>query len=162
MLKKSISLLITVILVMIPFAQSSYAFAIVKAINNETVAASPASDFLKASVFVTLSSREFAEASGAKLNFIQKAYFKLIQRQLKRNLTKNPDLLITDYYDQKTKKFKLDALWFVIGTFVGPIGVLLSYYSHKQKHGSSKRDRTTSAWLGFGIFVIWFGFIFLF
>jgi hypothetical protein len=51
---------------------------------------------------------------------------------------------------------------FVIGTIIGPLGVLLSYYSHQQKNGPSKKDRTTSAWIGFGLFVLWFGFLFLF
>jgi len=162
MTKKATSHFIVIALVMILFTQSGYAFAIVRPLHQEAVAVNPTSDFLKASVFITLSPQEFAAASGAKLNLFQKGVFKLIQRQLRRELVKNPDLLITDYYDQKTKKFKLDPLWFVIGAFIGPIGVLLSYYSHKQKKGSSKKDRTTSAWLGFGLFVIWFGLIFIF
>lgn len=143
------------------FAQNSFSLSIVRFPPEKKVATTKA-DYLKASVFVTLSAREFAAVSGTRLNFFQRIYFKAVQRQVKRDLRKNPDLLITNYFDNKTHKFKFDALWFVIGAFIGPIGVLLSYYSHQQKNGPNKKDRTTSAWLGFAFFLLWFGFIFIF
>src|SRR5258708_34513655 len=96
-----------------------------------------------------MSAHEFAAATGTKLNFFQKIYFKIIKRQVKRDLKKNPDLLITDYVDQRTRKFKFNALWFVVGAIIGPLGVLLSYYSHRQKNGPNKKDRTISACIGF-------------
>ena len=142
--------------------QNSNAFSVIRPLANDSKIEMRTSDYLKASVFVKMSAQEFAAATGTKLNFFQKIYFKIIKRQVKRDLKKNPDLLITDYVDQKTGKFKFDALWFVVGAIIGPLGVLLSYYSHQQKNGPNKKDRTTSAWIGFGLFVLWFGFMFLF
>jgi hypothetical protein len=142
--------------------QNGYSFAVVKLSANDNKTEITTSDYLKASVFVKMSANEFAAATGTKLNFFQKIYFKIIKRQVRRDLKKNPDLLITDYVDQKTGKFKFNALWFVIGGIIGPLGVLLSYYSHQQKNGPNKKDRTTSAWIGFGLFILWFGSVFLF
>lgn len=161
MTQKLLNFFILIILSIFLSLQNSYAFNVIRPLpDNKTEITTP--DYLKASVFVKMSANEFAAATGTKLNFFQKIYFKIIKRQVKRDLKKNPNLLITDYVDQKTGKFKFDALWFVIGTIIGPLGVLLSYYSHQQKNGPSKKDRTTSAWIGFGLFVLWFGFLFLF
>ena len=162
MTQKLLNLFILVLVSIFLSFQNSYAFTVVRPLpgNNKTEKASPG--FLKASVFVNMSASEFAAATGTKLNFFQKIYFKALKRHVRRDLKKNPDLLMTDYVDQKTGKFKLDPLWFVIGIIIGPLGVLLSYYSHQQKNGSNKKNRTTSAWIGFGVFVLWFGFLFLF
>ncbi len=162
MTKKLLSSFILAILLIFLSFQNTYSLSIVKPSATSTTTAIETPGSLKASVFVTMSASEFAAATGVKLNFFQRIYFKIIKRQVKRDLKKNPDLLMTDYLDQKTGKFKLDALWFVIGIIIGPLGVLLSYYSHQQKNGPNKKDRTTSAWIGFGVFVLWFGFLFLF
>lgn len=89
-------------------------------------------------------------------------YFKIIQRRLRNELKKNPDLLITSYYDSQKTKFKFDALWFVLAAFVGPLAVLVAYTSKLRKGGPTKKDRITSAWLGFAFFVLWFGYLFVF
>jgi hypothetical protein len=153
------------VLVLISFflsMQNGHAFSVIRPAANKNKTEITTPNYLKASVFVKMSAQEFGAATGTKLNFFQKIYFKIIKRQVRRDLKRNPDLLITDYVDQKTGKFKLDPLWFVIGIIIGPLGVLLSYYSHQQKNGPDKKDRTTSAWIGFGIFVLWFGFLFIF
>ena len=160
--QKFLNLFILVILSIVLSQQNGYAFSVVRPLpdNSTTEIATPA--YLKASVFVNMSASDFAAATGTKLNFFQRIYFKALKRHTRRDLKKNPDLLMTDYVDQKTGKFKFDALWFVIGGIIGPLGVLLSYYSHQQKNGPNKKSRTTSAWIGFGVFVLWFGFLFLF
>ena len=139
------------------FCQNSNAasFILPKSINPKDQI-SNTTDYLKASVFVKLSSKEFASLSGMKLNFLQKIYFKSVQRKLSRELKKNPDLLITQYYDQKKMKFKIDPLWFVIGAILGPIGILFSYTNKQPK------DKKKSALLGCIVFLIWFGFLFIF
>ena len=159
--QKFLNLFILVIISIFLSLQNGYALSFVRPVpeNGKTQIAS---GYLKASVFVNMSASDFAAATGTKLNFFQKIYFKVLKRHVRRDLKKNPDLLMTDYVDQKTGKFKLDPLWFVIGIIIGPLGVLLSYYSHQQKNGPNKKDRTTSAWIGFGVFVLWFGFLFLF
>jgi hypothetical protein len=142
------------------YSQNGFPVSIVRTVAGKSEIKSP--DYLKASVFVNLTAKEFAIATGAKLNFLSRIYFKVIQHKLRKDLKNNPDLLIADYFDQKKAKFKFDALWFVIGAFIGPLGVLLSYFSHEQKKGPLKKDRIKSAWLGFAFFVIWFGLLFIF
>ena len=71
-------------------------------------------DYLKASVFVKLSAKEFIAITGKKLNFPQKVYFKIVQKRLKHELKKNPELLISEYYDETKEKFKFDFLWLVV------------------------------------------------
>jgi len=162
MTQKLLNSFILIILSIFLSLQNSNAFSVIRPLANDNKTEIQTADYLKATVFVKMSASEFAAATGTKLNFFQKIYFKIIKRQVKRDLKKTPDFLITDYIDQKTGKFKLDPLWFVIGTIIGPLGVLLSYYSHQQKNGPDKKDRTTSAWIGFGLFVLWFGFLFIF
>ena len=57
-------------------------------------------EYLKVSVFVNMSAKEFAAATGNNLIIFQKIYFKVIQRQIKRDLKKDSDLLINNYFDQ--------------------------------------------------------------
>ncbi|MEO6814418.1 MAG: hypothetical protein ABI172_10840 [Ginsengibacter sp.] len=117
-------------------------------------------DFLKPSVFVNLSSKEFTSLTGQKLSLIEKLYFKSVQRKLRRELKKNPDVIISKYYAQKTGKFELDPLWFIIGTIIGPVGVLFAFIS---KHIKAKRKNDIiSAALGCVAFILWFGFLFVF
>ena len=161
--QKLLRISVLIILSIFLSCQNSFSFSIIRAspTGNKTEVKNP--DYLKGSVFVNLSAREFEAATGKNLNFFQKIYFKLIQRQIKRDLKKNPDLLISDYFDQKKVKFKLNLLWFIIGAFIGPFGVVLAYTSRPQKKETVlKKDKITSAWLGFLAFVLWFGFLFVF
>lgn len=113
-------------------------------------------DYLKASVFVKLSAKEFSSLTGTKLNFLQKLYFKSVQRKLSREVKKNPELLITEYYSPANHKFKLDALWFVIGAIIGPLGILFAFTSKQPK------SNRISAAMGCILFVLWFGYLFIF
>lgn len=141
---------------------SQGSFSIARPIVAENYISSVNSDYLRASVFVSLSAKELGELTGKKLNLPQRVYFKVIQRRLRHELKENPDLLITRYYDPKKAKFKFDALWFVIAGFIGPLGLLLAYTSKQRKGGPTKKNKITSAWLGFIFFVLWFGFSFIF
>ncbi len=139
------------------FCQNSYAASYIfpKSVVPENITLNK-SDYLKASVFIKLSPKEFASITGQHLNFLQKLYFKSVQRKLSREVKKNPDLLITEYYDQKKAKFKIDPLWFVVGTILGPLGILFSFTSKQPK------DKRKSAAIGCILFIIWFGFLFVF
>ncbi|MDQ6761317.1 MAG: hypothetical protein M3015_01675 [Bacteroidota bacterium] len=141
---------------------SQGSFSIARPIVSENYLPAVNRDYLRASVFASLSAKEFGELTGKKLNLPQRVYFKVIQRRLRHELKENPDLLITRYYDPKKAKFKFDALWFVIAGFIGPIGLLLAYTSKQRKGGPTKKNKITSAWLGFIFFVLWFGFSFIF
>ncbi|HEV8082543.1 MAG TPA: hypothetical protein VGP55_05045 [Chitinophagaceae bacterium] len=139
-----------------------FSFSIGKSIIPENHISPACIEYQRASVFVKLSAKEFEAISGKKLNFLQRIYFKIIQRKLKHELKKAPDLLITNYYDPQKEKFKFDPLWFVIAAFIGPLGLLVAYTSKVRKGGPTKKNRITSAWLGFALFILWFGFLFLF
>ena len=162
MSKKILSSSVIIILSIFLSCQNVFSFSIVRASANGSKTDMKTPDYLRASVFVNLSAGEFAAATGKKLNFFQKIYFKVIQRQIKRDLKKNSDLLIHDYFDQKKGQFKLNFLWFVIAAFIGPLGVLFAYTSHQKKDKTTRKDKITSAWLGFLFFVLWFGFLFVF
>lgn len=143
-------------------SHNGFSISIVPQATSESYISSDGNDYLRATVFVKLSAKEFGMLTGKKLNLPQRIYFKIVQQRLKHELKENPDLLITRYYDPKKAKFKFDALWFVIAGFIGPLGLLLAYTSKQRKGGPTRKNRITSAWLGFIFFVFWFGFAFLF
>ena len=152
-----------IILLIFLYCPNSFSFAVFRTVGNANKTAVAPPDYLKGSVFVNLTATEFAAVTGKKLNFFQKISFKIIQRRVRRDLKKNPGVMITDYYDQEKAKFKFDALWFTIAAFVGPLGILAVYTSHLRKGSlTTKKDKITSAWLGFALFVIWFGLVFIF
>jgi len=163
MRKKIVSSSIIIILSLFLSYQNVFSFSIVKVSSSGSPAEMKNPDYYRAAVFVNLSAREFAAVTGKKLNFFQKVYFKVIQRELKRELKKNPDLLINDYFDQQVK-FKFDPLWFVIASFIGPLGVLFAYTSphYQKKTTTTRKDKITSAWLGLILFALWFGWLFIF
>lgn len=113
-------------------------------------------DFLKVENFVRMSPAQFEKASGQRLGFVQKMYFKKLKRQLlKTDYTKESTLLA--YYDVQKNKFKLDAVWFVLGCLIGPFAVLFSYTTRNQS-----KNKHISALIGLGVFIIWFGWFFIF
>ncbi|MEO8414976.1 MAG: hypothetical protein ABI472_15010 [Ginsengibacter sp.] len=152
-----------IILLIFLYCPNSFSLAVVRTVGDAHKTAVATPDYLKGAVFVNLTAREFAAATGKRLNFFQKISFKIIQHRVRRDLKKNPGVMITDYYDQEKAKFKFDALWFTIAAFVGPLGLLAAYTSHLRKGSpTTKKDKITSAWLGFALFVLWFGFVFVF
>ena len=124
--------------------------------SSATESFSPASPYLKASVFVNLKRVEFEKMIGRKLGFLERMYFKSTQKKLKQELKNDSDLLITKYYDDAKGKFKIDGVWFVIGSIIGPLGILFAYTSKQPKNNK------ISAMLGTVIFIIWFGYLVLF
>ena len=116
----------------------------------------PIPQYLKASVFVNLTRREFEVLRGKKLGFLERMYFKAAQKKLRKELKTDNDLLITKYYDDAKGKFKIDGLWFVIGSAIGPLGILFAYTTHQSK------NLKISAMLGTVIFIAWFGYLTIF
>ena len=119
-------------------------------------AITPSKDILRADVFVTLSLKEFSAVTGQKLNLVQKLFFKAVQKRLKKDLKRNPDLMVTDYVDPVKKKFKFDSLWFILGVMIGPLALLFAWTSKQNK------DSKKSVLLALPIFLLWFGYVFLF
>ena len=116
----------------------------------------PTKDISRADVFVTLSLKEFSSITGQKLNLVQKLFFKAVQKRIKKDLKRNPDATVVDYYDPVKKKFKLDPLWFILGVMIGPVAILFAWTSKQNK------DSKKSVILAFPLFLLWFGYLFLF
>jgi hypothetical protein len=164
MRKKTIIIFIVLFAPLIFSLSKAYPFSIVKGKIPPKIYRVSSADYLKASVFVGMTTRDFESATGKNLNFFQRVYFKMVQHQIKRQLRKsnNPDLLITQYYDPAKEKFKFDPLWFILGAFIGPFGVLAAYESRERRGGPTRKNKLRSVWLGFALFFIWFGYFFVF
>lgn len=119
-------------------------------------AITPVKDILRADVFVTLSIKDFTTFTGQELTLVQRLFFKAVQKRLKKDLKINPDLMMTDYYDPVKNKFKFDSLWFILGIMIGPLALLFAWTSKQSK------DSKKSVFLALPLFVIWFGYVFLF
>jgi hypothetical protein len=130
----------------------SYGFSIIKPAANEPASALK---YIKASEFVKLSVKEFSDLSGKKLNMFQKFSFKITKMKMKHDLKKNPDLKVTDYFQDGTT-FRLDILWLILGILIGPIGVLLAYLTKQEKY------KITSSWIGFAVWLLIGGVFFFF
>jgi hypothetical protein len=115
----------------------------------------PETDYRRADVFVNLSVKDFSAMTGVKLNIIEKLFFKISQKQIRKDLKRNPDLLISEYYDPVKQKFTLDSIWFILGIMIGPLAILFSITSKRNKNSRK------SAFLGFLLFVVWFSFFFI-
>ena len=105
---------------------------------------------------LNMNAKEFSLVTGHQMNFFQKVYFKVLKTKLKIAVKKNPDLLLNNYYEPTKGKFKLDSLWFIIGSIIGPLGILFAFTSKQPK------NKRLSAVLGTIVFVLWFGFLFIF
>ena len=112
-------------------------------------------DHLLVKNFIRLSISEFQKATDTHLNFFQKMYFKKLQKKLTRTHTMQ-NATILPYYDVQKKKFKFDPLWFILGTIIGPFALLFAFTSRQPK------NKRISALIGFGVFILWFGWLFLF
>lgn len=134
---------------------TTLSFSAQAAFISSTNDAARVPEYLKVENFIRMNVAQFQEASGHKLSLIQRIYFKKLQRQL----SKTPALSganLLQFYDVQKGKFKLDMLWFILGAIIGPFAILFSYTTKQP------RAKRLSALIGFGIFVLWFGFIFIF
>lgn len=127
-----------------------------KAASIVSTSSSIMPEHLKTNVFVGMSANDFEMASGKKINLFQKMYFKKLQRKL-ASTKYDESSTIVEHYDVKKGKFKFDPVWFIIGAIIGPFGLLFSYTSD-----NPTRNKHISAAIGLGVFILWFGWIFLF
>jgi len=143
---KSISISILIISLI---SNSAFAALQVKRVNTFP-------EYLRVENFISLTASEFEGFTGHKMNWIQKLYFKKLKNRLKKSEF-NHETTILDYYNIETGRFKLNPLWFVLGCIIGPFAVLFSFTTRNQT-----KNKHISALIGLGVFVLWFGFIFLF
>jgi hypothetical protein len=147
-----------------------FAFTAVQAFTSVTPTGPLATDvmvpvgktgkFISLADLATISPKSFVELSGTKMNFAQKAVFKLSQKQLKKSI--NADGTINS---KKLNKFLKKAEGggfhfggFALGFFLGLLGVLLAYVAFND---DLKSQRTKWAWIGLGaFFVLWLILVF--
>jgi len=95
----------------------------------------------------TISPKSFSELSGNKMNLVEKAAFKLSQKQLKKCIN-NDGTINSKKLAKFTKKadgggFHLGG--FALGFLLGLIGVLIAYVAFNDDY---KSQRIKWAWLG--------------
>lgn len=68
---------------------------------------------MKAAEFVKLNVRDFAKISGKKITPKERLAFSILKANLKKEIKKNPDLLVADYIASGAKKISTGA-WIAI------------------------------------------------
>ena len=147
---KKIKLLLLTVFSIFVFAGTNmtFAFSVIKPLANDE-SSSTAWKYIRVSDFVKLSAKEFSTLTGKKMNFFDRLSFKVTKMRMKHDLKKNPDLKLTDYMAGGNTTFQVDILWLVLGALFG-LGVLFAYITKQEQY------KITSAWIGFGIFVLLF------
>lgn len=148
-LKKYSFLFLSVLLI---FANHTRSFAISVSPYN-SIESKTNEQPLYARDVVNMNAKEFSIATGHELNFFQKIYFKVFKSKLRAAVKKDNDLLLNKYYEPKKGKFKLDSVWFIIGSIIGPLGILFAFTSKQPK------NKKLSAVLGTIVFAIWFSLL---
>lgn len=90
--------------------------------------------------------------TGRKLNLWQKVSFKLAQKKLKKQLGQSQDLqkpAQQEDEEDRTKGFHM--LGFILGFFLGPLGIILSYFIDKEEE---RANRVKWAFIGWGVSTI--------
>jgi hypothetical protein len=116
--------------------------------------------FISMADLATISPKDFAALSGSKMNLLQKAGFKLSQKQLKKSI--NADGTINskklNKFLQKGEGGGFHLGGFALGFFLGLIGVLLAYVVFED---DLKKSRIKWAWIGLAaFFVLWLVLLF--
>lgn len=148
-MKKSSFLILCVLLI---FANQTRSFAITFS-PHVSIVARIYEQQLYARDVVKMNAKEFSVATGHQLNFIQKIYFKVLKVKLRSAIKNDNDLLLNKYYEPKKGKFKLDSVWFIIGSIIGPLGILFAFTSKQPK------NNRLSVVLGTIVFIIWFSLL---
>lgn len=98
--------------------------------------------------------KDFEKVSGKKMKLVEKASFKLAQRELRNSI--NDDGTLNNKKLEKAVK-KIDSAsggfhlgGFALGFLLGLIGVLIAYLINDEK----KSNRTKWAWIGLGVAVV--------
>jgi len=106
----------------------SYGFSICKPLTNkepyEILKHFTATELLK------LSSNQFFELTGRKMNMWNRLAFHIAKKRLKHDLIKNPQLKLSDYsYPKYKKSLVLKILSWVIGIILGLLLIFAIAYS---------------------------------
>ena len=103
----------------------------------------------------TISAKDLQNLTGKKMNFFDRLAFKASQKKLKKSI--DADGTITSKKINKffSKRFGptegFHALGFILGFFLGLIGVLIAYLMNDD---DDKQNRVKWSWIGFGAAVL--------
>ena len=90
--------------------------------------------------------------TGRKLSAWQKISFKLAQKKLRKQLAGAKNHQKAPHQDEDEDRSRgFHMLGFILGFFLGPIGIILSYFIDKEEE---RANRVKWAWIGWGISVI--------
>lgn len=81
---------------------------------------------MKAAELLDISAADFSVITGKKMNTWQKLSFKLMKIKLRKELKKNPDLLLKDLY---TVNKTMGAGWILLLAVLGALLILLLLFS---------------------------------
>ena len=81
---------------------------------------------MKAAELLDISAADFSVITGKKMNTWQKLFFKLMKIKLRKELKKNPDLLLKDLY---TENKTMGAGWILLLAVLGALLILLLLFS---------------------------------
>lgn len=106
--------------------------------------------------------KDYERLSGKHLNFFERMTFRAGQKKLRNSFAAdgtvtNKKLLKAMSNGDPSSGFNLG--WLLLGFFLGLIGVLLSYILNGDE--DVKRGRHKWAWIGFGLWLVFFIFVVL-
>ncbi|MBX9784364.1 MAG: hypothetical protein K2X48_13825 [Chitinophagaceae bacterium] len=94
--------------------------------------------------FIELTPSKVQELTGYKMKFLEKAYFKLAQKKVKKQLRKGTIKQTDAVYEQFAKSENFNWGTFALCALLGPIGILIVYLSNYDDREVARR----SAWRG--------------
>lgn len=103
-----------------------------------------------------ISESELEALTGRKMNFSERLSFKLSQKKMRKSIAEDGTINKKKYAKFFAKKtggpeVGFHGLGFILGFFLGLIGVLLAYVIN---YDADKKNRVKWAWIGYGISVV--------
>jgi hypothetical protein len=80
----------------------------------------------KASVFLKFTASDYSLMTGKKMTLGQKLAFKVMKIKLKKELKKNPDLLLSDFYKQNKR---MGTGWIILLAVISTLLLLLLLFA---------------------------------
>jgi hypothetical protein len=152
-MKKILLIIVSVFMMSASFASVIPAAEIPVNAYSVQVPAGKSGNSISLMALSSISVTEYEKLSGKEMKFFQKTAFKKAQRMLKKNISADGTINRKDV--EKFARFSygeggFHLGGFLLGLFLGPIGVLLTYIAWNDDY---KSDRRKWAWYGFGIAV---------
>ncbi len=69
----------------------------------------PNSNHLKLADYINFSPADFESFQGKKMNIIDRISFKILKMKIRKELKKNPNMLVSEYYSKRMQKRVVDT-----------------------------------------------------